>query len=71
MIRVGIAAFLLGTLCALLALSSLATGADLPSFMWFLAMLMGCGFLLILLGLLGNARRRGAEVRRALPGSAG
>lgn len=63
MIRAGVVAFSAGAVCTLLVMSQLLTGAELPSAMWFLAMLMGLGFGLILLGLLRNARRRSAEVR--------
>ena len=70
MIRVGVLLFVLGAGCTLVAISPLLTQADLPSIMWFLAMLMGVGFLLILFGLLGNARRRGEAVRRASSGDA-
>lgn len=65
MIRLGTALFVFGVLCTLLALSPLVTGAELPAAMWFLAMFMGVGFLLILLGLLRNARTRSVAVRRA------
>ncbi len=71
MIRVGVAAFLVGAVCALVALSPLVTGAEPPSIMWFLAMLIGVGFLLIGMGLLRNARRRGASVRRGASQTAG
>ena len=56
--------FLVGVFCTLLVMTQLVTGAELPSGMWFLAMLMGLGLLLVLLGLLGNARRRSRAVRR-------
>ncbi len=72
MIRLGAALFVVGAVCTLVALLPLVTGEDLPSALWFLAMLTGLGFLLILLGLLRNAARRGADVRRAAaarPGS--
>lgn len=65
MIRAGVVAFVVGALCTLIAMSQLLTGAELPSAMWFLAMLMGVGFGLILFGLLRNARRRGKQVRAA------
>jgi len=65
MMRAGIVLFVIGAISTLVAMVPLVTGHDLPSFMWFLAMLVGVGFLLILLGLLGNARSRGAAVRRA------
>lgn len=57
--------FAIGVASTMLVLSQLATGAQLPSLMWFMAMLMGLGFGLILFGLLGRARRRSAEVRKA------
>lgn len=65
MIRAGVAAFVVGAVSTLIVMSQLVTGAQLPSAMWFLAMLMGVGFALIMVGLLRNARRRGAAVRRA------
>jgi hypothetical protein len=65
MIRAGIVAFAIGAICTLLVLTQLITGAELPSIMWFLAMLMGVGFAMILFGLLANARRRSAAVRQA------
>lgn len=65
MIRIGTALFIVGALCTLVALSPLVTGAELPAAMWFLAMFMGAGFLMILLGLLRNARTRSLAVRRA------
>lgn len=68
MIRVGVAAFVVGAVFTLIAMSQLVTGAELPSAVWFLSMLMGVGFALILFGLLRNARRRGADVRRATSG---
>jgi uncharacterized protein (DUF983 family) len=65
-IRVGTAAFVIGVVCTLVALSPLVTGAQLPGAWWFLAMLTGAGFLLILVGLLRNARARSAAVRAAV-----
>lgn len=65
MIRIGVVAFVVGALCTLVAMSPLVTGAELPAVMWFLAMLMGAGFLLVLFGLLGNARTRSLQVRQA------
>ena len=65
MIRVGTSAFVIGVLCTLVALSPLVTGAQLSGAWWFLAMLTGAGFLLILVGLLRNARARSAAVRAA------
>ncbi len=56
-------------LCTLVAMSPLVTGAELPGVLWFLAMLTGLGFLLILLGLLRNARVRSDAVRRATDGA--
>jgi hypothetical protein len=64
-IRVGTVAFVIGVICTLVALSPLVTGAQLPGAWWFLAMLTGVGFLLILFGLLRNARARSAAVRGA------
>lgn len=64
-IRVGTAAFVIGVVCTLVALSPLVTGAQLSGAWWFLAMLTGAGFLLILVGLLRNARARSAAVRAA------
>lgn len=60
-------AFAVGAVSTLLAVSQLATGAELPSVMWFLAMLMGLGFALILFGLLARARQRSVEVRKGRP----
>lgn len=65
MIRVGVAVFVVGVICTLIAMSPLITGTGLPGVMWFLAMLMGVGFVLISLGLVRNARARGAAVRRS------
>lgn len=57
---------MLGVLCTAVAMSPLVTGGELPGAWWFLAMLVGLGFLLILFGLLRNARARSVAVRSAI-----
>jgi hypothetical protein len=65
MIRLGSLMFALGVLCTLVAIAPLATGGTPPSLLWFLAMLMGAGFLLIWLGFVRTARARSSVVRAA------
>jgi hypothetical protein len=62
--------FGVGAVCTLFAMLPLVLPVPLWSALWFLAMLMGAGFLLILLGLLRNARRRGRLVHERLEAAA-
>lgn len=57
--------FAIGAVFTLIALSPLVLPVDLAGIWWFMAMVMGVGFLLILLGLLANARNRSRTVRSA------
>jgi hypothetical protein len=68
-IRTGVVLFGIGVVCTIVAMLPLVLPVPAASILWFLAMLMGVGFLLILLGLLGNARRRSREVRTRLAAS--
>ena len=65
MTRIGAVLFAIGAVFTLIALSPLVLPVDLASIWWFLAMVMGLGFLLILLGLWANARNRSKTVRAA------
>lgn len=66
MIRAGVVLFGLGAVFTVIAMLPLVLPVSLSSIWWFLAMLMGVGFLLILLGLLGAARQRSRHVRARL-----
>lgn len=57
--------FVAGALATIVALSPLVVDGPEPAGVWwFLSMLTGVGFLMILVGLLGNARSRRRTVRR-------
>ncbi len=66
MVRLGSVLFAVGAVCTLVAVSALLTGAALPGAMWFLAMLVGAGFLLVSAGLWRTARHRSGTVRAML-----
>lgn len=60
--RIGMWVTVIGMIFTLIAILPLfIDGLDLPSFMWFLAMLTGVGLAMILLGL-----RRSSKVRSSL-----
>jgi hypothetical protein len=65
----GIALFAAGVLAALVGLSRLVyEGAPVAPVLWFLAMLSGVGFAMLLFWLWAQARRRRRSVRRAVSG---
>jgi membrane protein implicated in regulation of membrane protease activity len=60
--RLGAAITIIGMVFCLIALAPLATGEDLPSWLWWMAMSTGIGLALVLLGLHRAAAARRAEV---------
>lgn len=70
-IAAGVVLFALGAIFTLVAMSPLVLPVELPGVWWFLAMLVGLGFAMIMLGLLGRARRRSRTVRAGLRQQAG
>lgn len=66
MITAGVVLFAVGAIFTVIAMSPLVLPVELPGVWWFLAMLIGVGFALIMFGLLGRARRRSRTVRDGL-----
>jgi len=65
MVKWGGAVFIVGVLATVIAMAPLAiTDLELPSVWWFLSMLTGVGFLMMLIGLLMNARKRRRDLHR-------
>ena len=58
LIRAGLVVTALGMIMALVAMLPLVTDLELPSTLWWLAMLVGVGLAMILVGLARNGRRR-------------
>lgn len=58
LIRAGLVVTALGMLLALVAMLPLVTDLELPSALWWLAMLVGVGLAMVLVGLARNGRRR-------------
>jgi hypothetical protein len=65
LMRIGAAITIIGMVFCLIALAPLATGEELPSWLWWMAMSTGIGLALVLLGL-----HRAAAARRALMAAA-
>ena len=71
MVKWGGIVFVVGVLATMIAMSPLAIpGLELSGAWWFLSMLTGVGFLMMLLGLLQNARQRRRSLQRLHAGNA-
>lgn len=58
LLRAGVAVTALGMALTLVAMLPLVTDLELPSALWWLAMLTGVGLAMIIVGLARNGRRR-------------
>jgi peptidoglycan/LPS O-acetylase OafA/YrhL len=58
LIRAGVAVTVLGMALTLVAMLPLVTDLELPSALWWLAMLTGVGLAMIIVSLARNGRRR-------------
>jgi peptidoglycan/LPS O-acetylase OafA/YrhL len=65
LIRAGVVVTALGMLLTLVAMLPLVTDLELPSAFWWLAMLVGVGLFMILVGLARNGRRRSRAQKSA------
>jgi membrane protein implicated in regulation of membrane protease activity len=65
LMRIGAAITITGMVFCLIALAPLATGEELPSWLWWMAMSTGVGLALVLLGLHRAAAARRAEMSAA------
>lgn len=66
LIRLGLGVTVAGLVLGLIAVLPLVTPIELPSLFWFLAMLIGVGIGLFLVGLFAQGRRRSRLQRSAV-----